>query len=67
MNKPLSVATEEFKMELVGLINNSALPVCVVELVLQNYLTEIRALSQKQYQSEKAEYEKYLLNQNSIE
>jgi hypothetical protein len=60
MNKPFTVAYEDFKQELANLINNSGLPALVVEPVLQNYLNETRAVMQRQYQLDKAEYEKSL-------
>lgn len=60
MNKPSNLLYEDFKRDLTNLINNSNLPAFVVELVLQNYLSEVRAMAQKQYQLDKAEYEAYL-------
>ena len=60
MNKPSSVLYEEFKQKMLALINNSGLPVFVMELVLENYLTEIKLLSQRQYQQDKANYENAL-------
>lgn len=60
MNKPSSVLYEEFKQKMLALINSSELPVFVMELVLENYLTEIKLLSQRQYQQDKANYENAL-------
>ena len=61
MNKPLSVAYEEFKQNMLNIINNAGLPAFIVETVLQNYLIEIKAISKQQYQSDKEEYEKSLM------
>lgn len=60
MNKPSSILYEEFKQKMLALINSSGLPVFVMELVLENYLTELKLLSQRQYQQDKANYENAL-------
>lgn len=60
MNKPLSVIYEDFKIELADLINNSGLPAFIIEPVLQSYLTETRAIVKRQYEADKAQYEKSL-------
>ena len=67
MNKPLSVAYEDFKQSLLTIINNSGLPMCMMEVILQNYLNEVKLLSQRQYQLELAEYEKQLQAENVSE
>lgn len=61
MNKPLSVAYEELKQNMLNVINNAGLPAFMVENVLQNYLIEIKAIAKQQYQSDKEEYEKSLI------
>lgn len=60
MNKPINVAYEDFKQELTDLINNSGLPAFIIEPVLLNYLNETRSVAKKQYQIDKAQYEKAL-------
>lgn len=60
MNKPFTVAYEDFKQELANLINNSNLPALVIENVLQDYLIETRNIARKQYLSDKEQYEKSL-------
>lgn len=60
MNKSSTIIYEEFKLELSNLINNSGLPAFIIESVLQNYLNEVRIVAQRQYQVDKAEYEKSL-------
>ena len=57
MNKPITVAYEEFKLELASLINNSGMPMFLIESILQNYLGEVRAVAQKQYENDKKQYE----------
>ena len=63
MNKPLSVAYEEFKQNLAGLINDSGLPAFMFESVLQGITGEVRAIAQRQYEAEKAQYEASLQNE----
>ena len=60
MNKPITLVYEEFKQSLANLINNSGLPLFVVENVLQNYLIETRNVAKQQYELDKAEYAKSL-------
>lgn len=61
MNKPLSVTYEEFKQNMLYVINNAGLPAFIVENVLQNYLVEIKSIAQQQYQSDMAEYQQSLI------
>jgi hypothetical protein len=63
MNKPSTIVYEEFKQELANLINKSGLPAFIIEPVLRDYLIEIKSLAQRQYQADKAEYEKSLAKQ----
>ena len=66
MGKPFTVAYEGFKQDLADLINNSGLPACVIEPVLQMYLVETKMVASKQYQSDKAQYEKCTEQENSV-
>ena len=66
MNKPITVAYENFKSDLTKLINNSGLPAFVVELVLRDYLSEVGIIAQNQLQSDKTKYEKYLMSNSEI-
>ena len=67
MNKPFSLIYEDFKQEMAELINNSGLPFCVVENVLQNYLIEVKNMVKKQYQFDKLQYEESLEKENEKE
>lgn len=60
MNKPLTVARQEFAENIVELINNTRLPAFVMMDILKSCEAELTALSQRQYEQEKAEYEKSL-------
>ena len=57
MNKPFTVACEDFKQELTNIINDSGLPALVIEFVLRDYLSEVKMVAQNQYRSDKARYE----------
>lgn len=61
MNKPFSMICEEFKQGLADLINNANLPAPVIESILRNHLNEISNFVKNQYQYDKAQYEKSLL------
>ena len=68
MNKPILLAREEFAEQLVALINNSQLPIYVVEPIISSLSTELKNQMQQQYLREKQEYEDSLENQgNSAE
>jgi len=62
--KPMSVVRQEFAERLVNDINNSQLPLFVIEPILQNTLDAVRAAAQKQYEAEKAQYEQQLYKQS---
>lgn len=64
MNKPSTIIYEEFKQNLANLINTSGLPAFIIEPVLRDYLSEVKAMAQRQYQMDKAEYDKVLLETN---
>ena len=65
--KPMSVARQEFIEQIVSDINNCQLPLFVVEPILQNMLDVVKEAAQKQYETEKAQYEQQLskLNETS--
>lgn len=67
MNKPFSMMCEEFKQNVVNLINSSGLPPFVVESILKNHLNEVSSVAKNQYQVDKMEYEKLLLGMNNKE
>lgn len=62
MNKPITIAYEEFKQQLADLINNSSLPTLMIEPILQSYLNEIRTIIKRQYEADKSSYEASLNN-----
>lgn len=57
MNKPITIIYEEFKDNLANLINDSSLPACIIEPVLESYLREVKIIAKKQYELDKKQYE----------
>ena len=50
LNKPMTVVRAEFISNLTNLINESKLPLFVVEPILKDMYLEVRDTSQKQYE-----------------
>lgn len=65
MEKPLMLIREDFTNNIINLITESKLPLVVIEPILQNILSDTRVGLKKQYEKEKAEYEKYLKEKES--
>ena len=57
INKPLSVARQEFIEQLVDSVNSCQLPLFVVESIVEDLLSMVRSAAKKQYEAEKAQYE----------
>lgn len=60
MNKSIIIIFEEFKENFANLINDSGLPACMIESVLENYLQEVKIMSRRQYELDKKQYEESL-------
>ena len=58
IEKPITVIRQEFIDTISNDINSCNLPLFVVEPILRDIYLEVKSLSQKQYELEKAEYEK---------
>ena len=56
IEKPMILARQEFADKLVGIINNSGLPMFVIEPILRDVYSEVKAMMQKQYEAELARY-----------
>ena len=67
IRKPMSIIRQEFAEKLVNDINNSQLPLFVIEPILQNALEAVKVAAQKQYETEKAQYEQQLYLQNTTD
>ena len=57
MNKPITVARQEFTENLVNLVNNSGLPAFVMRSALSQIDTALAQLEAQQLAQDKAEWE----------
>lgn len=51
-NKPLTVLIEDTKQKITQIINESNLPIYVVQSILKDFLSEVSALYEQQYQND---------------
>jgi hypothetical protein len=58
--KPITLIRQEFVDTLVEEINNCQLPMFVIEPILQDLLDQVKVAAQKQYETDKAQYEAQL-------
>lgn len=62
INKPLTIARQEFIDSVIDLCNNSNLPYFCMESIIKDILSEIHQASVKQYEMDKNNYEAELKN-----
>lgn len=60
IEKPITVVRQEFIETITSVINNSNLPLFIVEPILRDIYLEVKSLSQRQYETDKEEYENKL-------
>lgn len=60
IEKPMTLLKEDFIQSLVALCNDSGLPFFMIESILKDFVQEVHAASQKQYENDKARYEENL-------
>lgn len=65
ISKPITVAREEFKQDVLKLCENSDLPIFVVEDVLKYLLEQIHIATIEQYKRDKEEYDKAIQQEKS--
>lgn len=58
--KPITLIRQEFVNTLVEEVNNCQLPMFVIEPILQDLLDQVRVAAQKQYETDKTQYEAQL-------
>lgn len=63
ITKPITVVRQEFIEKMVNEINTCGLPLFVVEPILEDLFRSVKAESQRQYETEKAQYEQALASQ----
>lgn len=55
-NKPISLVMDELKGNIVNVINDSKLPICIVEPILKDIYEQISSLAKVQLEQDKKEY-----------
>ena len=65
MNKPVSIVREEFKNDLINLINNSRLQLFIIEPILQEIFMEVRTVAKNQLELDKKKYEESLMMESA--
>lgn len=58
--KPVTLVRRELIDKLVEVINESQLPMFVITPILENLLDEVKSVEQKEYETDKAQYEQQL-------
>lgn len=64
MEKGINLQIEELKINLASTINNSNMPVAIIEMVLQGMLAEANILKQRQVSKEKQDYDNVIANKD---
>lgn len=60
--KPISIVREEFIKNIADVINDSMLPAFIIEPILKDMYLESKVAAQRQYESDKRQYEECLKN-----
>lgn len=60
MEKPISLRLRDFKNDAVNLVNNSGLPLFIVEPILRDVLSAVQTKANQEYLEDKARYESEL-------
>lgn len=60
IEKPITVARQEFIDTIFDAINKCGLPLFIIEPILRDVYLEVKSLSQKQYEMDRDEYESKL-------
>jgi hypothetical protein len=60
LEKPITVARQEFEEKLIKEVNECQLPLFVVEPILKDLLEAVQTAARKQYEADKARYEQQL-------
>ena len=56
INKPITMLADDFKNEMVNLINKTALPYFIVESIMKDLIQEVEFVSKKQLEFDKTRY-----------
>ncbi len=65
LNKPITIVRAEFISDLTKLINESKLPLFIIEPILKDIYIEVKSVAQKQYEYDLANYNQLKQEQSS--
>lgn len=65
--KPITIAREDFKNDILVLCNNSGLPLFCIEDILKDLIQQVHIASVEQYTKDKEEYEQAIKEQENRE
>lgn len=65
MEKPILLRRKDFTNDMINLIDNSDIPLILIEPILQEILNNTRTRLGIQYKKEEEEWEKYLEEKNN--
>lgn len=57
MEKPITVRIDEFKQSIVGLINNSGIPIVILQLLMKQLYEDVSSLAAQQAEQERKAWE----------
>ena len=63
IKKPITVVRQEFIEKMVNEVNTCGLPLWAIEPILEDLLRLVKVESQRQYETEKTQYEQALASQ----
>ncbi len=66
MEKPISLKLRDFKNDAVNLVNNSGLPLFIVEPILKEILIAVQTKVEQEYQQDKLRYEQALSSEATL-
>lgn len=64
MQKPITLAREEFMGKIVNAVNESGLPLIIIEPVLKDMIGEIQSAIKQQTEADRNAYTQYLINKD---
>lgn len=67
MDKPITVAREEFVEKIVQTVNESRMPAFIMESILKDITAEVHAAALQQYENDKKAYEESLKDKTERE
>lgn len=64
MDKPINLLIYDIKQEIINTINNSKLPISIIQLIMQELMSNVNNQTQQSLVYEKQQYENSLKEEN---